>query len=79
MTTQTVRSTVTPRKRPVFTTEHYRRIATTLARDITATTDRNQEWFKEWELTINRLVVMFQLDNPRFDRERFLTWCYGNV
>ena len=66
----------------VFERRHYQRIAETLAQTRPPQFDLDRyetATYMKWHQIVDRFITMFQWDNANFDRERFLTWCYGNV
>lgn len=68
----------------MFHRRHYRKIAETLARfkrsaDTELETGYSMGKTDEWYTIVNAMVSLFFADNPRFDRERFLTWCNTKV
>ena len=63
-------------KVPIFSRRHYQRIANELS--LIRPLDRLSGAFAMWSQITDHFVILFQADNPRFDRERFLTWCYQN-
>ena len=61
----------------VFYRAQYRAIATALQKS-----RPNQSVYgpmnadrKQWWLSVEKLIEVFEADNPNFDRERFIMWC----
>jgi hypothetical protein len=72
-------------KKPMFQRRHYRAISEVLAHEYRKPSPgSNPNWLKgyngglvdEWNNIVHAFVILFTYDNPNFDRERFLTWCY---
>ena len=63
----------------MFTRQHYCAIANALVIERPIMTKVNS-WDEgtnyEWHTIVLAFATMFAKDNPNFDRERFLTWCY---